>query len=110
MTVKNKEGVKTREALVKENKDYTFFSWCPQNGVNPIAVDRVDGIYIYDKNGKEYIDFSSQLMNVNIGHNHPKVKDAIIKQLDSVAYVFPGMATESRGALGKNSRDYTRRA
>ena len=101
MTTTNKEAIKTRETILEENKDYTLFSWAAQEGLNPIAVEKVDGIYVYEKDGTEYMDFSSQLMNVNIGHNHPKIKEAIKAQLDEVAYVFPGMATEARGALGK---------
>ena len=101
MTITKKKTMKTREMIVEENKDYTLFSWAAQEGLNPIAVEKVDGIYVYDKDGTKYIDFSSQLMNVNIGHNHPKIKEAIKAQLDDVSYVFPGMATEARGALGK---------
>ena len=81
--------------------DHTLFSWSKQSGLNPIHVTKADGITLTDENGKTYLDFSSQLMNVNIGHNHPHVKDAIKKQLDEVAYVFPGMTTDVRGQLGK---------
>ena len=91
----------TRETLLEQNLDYTLFSWAPQGNLNPIAVDKTDGVYVYDKNGKRYIDFSSQLMNVNCGHNHPKINQAIKDQLDKVSFVFPGMATEPRGELGK---------
>ena len=91
----------TRETLLEQNLDYTLFSWAPQGNLNPIAVEKTDGVYVYDKNGKRYIDFSSQLMNVNCGHNHPKINQAIKDQLDKVSFVFPGMATEPRGELGK---------
>jgi len=81
--------------------NHTLFSWSKQSGLDPVHVTRADGISLYDESGKRYLDFSSQLMNVNIGHNHAHVKDAITKQLDDVIYVFPGMTTDARGKLGK---------
>lgn len=86
----------------KQNcKDYTLFSWSKQSGLDPIHAKSADGVYITDQSGKKYIDFSSQLMNVNTGHNHPHVKAAIKKQVDELCYVFPGMTTDARGKLGK---------
>jgi len=90
-----------RDEVIENNLEYTLFSWVKQSGLNPIPVKKAEGVYIYDMNGKQYIDFSSQLMNVNLGHGHPKVIKAIKEQLDNVAYVFPGMATKARGDLGK---------
>lgn len=81
--------------------DHTLFSWSKQSGLDPIHITKAEGIKVFDEDGKSYLDFSSQLMNVNIGHNHPHVKDAIKKQLDEVIYVFPGMTTDVRGKLGK---------
>jgi len=90
-----------KEKILQNNLEYTLFSWSVQSRLNPINVKRADGVYIYDQDGKRYIDFSSQLMNVNIGHNHPKVRDAVIEQMNEVSYVYPGMITEPRGQLGK---------
>lgn len=93
------------EDIKKMCLDHTLFSWSKQSGLNPVHIKRVDGITLTDETGKTYLDFSSQLMNVNIGHNHPVVKAAIKKQLDEVAYVFPGMTTDVRGLLGKKISD-----
>ena len=90
-----------KEEILRNNLDYTLFSWSAQAGLAPINVERAEGVYIYDRSGKRYIDFSSQLMNVNIGHGNPKIADAVAEQMKRVSYVFPGMATEPRGALGK---------
>ncbi len=68
-----------REQIVKNNLDYTFFSWSKQAGLNPITVKSAKGVYFYDYDGKKYIDFSSQLMNANVGHQHPKVIEALKK-------------------------------
>ncbi len=82
-------------------KRHTMYSWSAQQAVDPIAVDRAEGIYFWDTDGKRYIDFNSQLMCVNIGHNHPRVVAAIKAQADKLQFVYPGTATEVRARLGK---------
>lgn len=91
----------TSQEIVQLNRQYTFFSWSVQSAVNPIPVTRAEGIYFWDADGKRYIDFSSQLMNMNIGHQHPKVVGAIQEQASQLCFVHPGLATEARGKLGK---------
>jgi taurine---2-oxoglutarate transaminase len=90
-----------REEVLKNNLDYTLFSWSKQKGIDPICVERAEGVYLYDYNGKRYIDFSSGLMNVNIGHGDQRVTDVVVKQMQKVSYVTPGCATAVRGELGK---------
>jgi len=87
--------------IIENNLRYSLFSWTKQAGLNPINVERAKGVYFYDQDGKQYLDFSSQLMNVNIGHNDVRVKEAVMKQMDQVNYIFPGAATEVRGELSK---------
>ncbi|OFX60190.1 MAG: hypothetical protein A2046_06685 [Bacteroidetes bacterium GWA2_30_7] len=89
------------DLIIKNNLDYTLFTWVKQSGLNPINAEKAKGVYVYDRDGKKYIDFSSQLMNVNLGHGHPKVAEAISKQMNELSYVYPGMATKVRGELGK---------
>lgn len=91
----------TAEELVRLSREYTFFSWSVQGAVNPIPITGGSGVYFWDANGKRYIDFSSQLMNLNIGHQHPKVVKAIQEQAATLCYAHPGMATEARGLLGE---------
>ena len=91
----------TAEEIVQLSKQYTFFSWSIQSEVNPIPIDHAEGIYFWDANGKRYIDFSAQLMNLNIGHQHPKVIDAIKEQAEKLCFSHPGLATEPRGRLGE---------
>lgn len=93
--------------IVKDNLDYTLFSWMKQGGLNPINISHGKGSYIYDRDGKKYLDFSSQLMNVNIGHGNQRITDAVVKQMQEVAYVYPGMATDARGTLGKMLAEIT---
>ncbi len=89
------------DQIVKDCLEHSLFSWTKQGGLNPINAQRAEGSYIYDRAGKRYLDFSSQLMNVNIGHGHAKVKQAVMKQMDEVSYVYPGMATEARASLSR---------
>ncbi|RMG21593.1 MAG: aminotransferase class III-fold pyridoxal phosphate-dependent enzyme [Bacteroidetes bacterium] len=89
------------DEILRNNLQYTLFSWSPQGNLNPINAERAEGVYVYERGGKRYLDFSSQLMNVNIGHGHPKVLHAIEQQMRQLCYVYPGMATEVRGRLGK---------
>ena len=97
----------TTQEIVQMNREYTFFSWSVQGQTNPIPVERADGIYFWDTDGKRYIDFSSQLMNTNIGHQHPKVVKAIQEQAAKLCFVHPGNATEPRGLLGKKLAEVT---
>ena len=81
--------------------DYTLFSWSKQKGIDPIAVKYGKGVYLYDYDDKRYIDFSSGLMNVNIGHGDQRITDAVVKQMQQISYVTPACVTKARGELGK---------
>jgi taurine--2-oxoglutarate transaminase len=93
--------------IIKNNLDYTLFSWAKQGNLNPINASYAKGSYIYDRDGKKYLDFSSQLMNVNIGHGNQRITEAVAKQMKEVSYVYPGMATDVRGKLGKKLAEIT---
>jgi taurine--2-oxoglutarate transaminase len=88
-------------SIIQDSQDYTLFSWSKQKGTNPIAVKYAKGVYLYDYEGKKYIDFSSGLMNVNIGHGNQRVTEAVVKQMQEVAYVTPSCVTKVRADLGK---------
>ena len=85
----------------KDNLKHTLFAWSKQAGLNPLNIVKTEGVYLHEANGKKIIDFSSQLMNVNIGHGDRRVYDAIIQQMEEVGYVVPAAATAIRGRLGK---------
>ncbi len=93
------------EAVLQDNLDHTLFSWSKQRGIDPIAVKSAKGVYLFDYDGKKYIDFSSGLMNVNIGHGHPRVTAAVVRQMDEVSYVTPSCVTKVRGELGARLAD-----
>ncbi len=87
--------------VVQNNLEYTLFSWSKQSGQNPIAVKHAEGVYLYDYEGNKIIDFSSGLMNVNIGHGNQRITDAVVRQMQEVSYVTPSCVTKVRGELGK---------
>jgi len=91
----------------QDSLNHTFFSWSKQGGLAPIHIERAEGVYLYDQSGKRYIDFSSQLMNVNIGHGDQRVTDAVMKQMKQVSYIAPSMVTNVRGQLGKKLAEIT---
>ena len=77
-----------------------------QGQVNPIPVTKAEGVYFWDADGKRYLDFSSQLVNENIGHQHPKVVKAIQDQAAKLALCIPAWQL-SRGLLGKKLAEVT---
>ena len=87
--------------VIQNNLDYTLFSWSKQKGIAPIAVKYAEGVYLYDYDDKKIIDFSSGLMNVNIGHGDQRITEAVVKQMREVSYVTPSCVTKVRGELGK---------
>lgn len=89
------------EEMIELCTKYSLFSWSATGKVDPLPIARAEGVYLYSPEGKRWLDFNSQLMSVNIGHGHPKVVEAIQKQAATLAYAYPGMATEIRAVLSK---------
>ncbi|MDQ4029756.1 MAG: aminotransferase class III-fold pyridoxal phosphate-dependent enzyme [Actinomycetota bacterium] len=87
--------------IVEDAKRHVLYSWSVQDAINPIAVAGAEGRYFWDYDGKRYLDFASQLVNVSIGHQHPKVIAAIKEQADRLCTIGPPMASESRSELGR---------
>ena len=98
---------RTSTEVIQENRDYTMFSWSVQGSSNPMQITRGQGVWFWDGGGNKWLDFSSQLINLNIGHQHPKVLDAIKKQVDELCFAGPSFATEPRGALGRKLAEVT---
>ena len=97
----------TNEEIINLNREYVFFTWATQSRVNPLTAVRSEGVYFWDADGKRYLDFSSQLMNVNIGHGNQKVIQAIQEQAAKLPFVYPGIATEPKGRLAQMLAEIT---
>lgn len=96
-----------QDQILQDNLKYTFFSWSKQGGLNPVQADRAEGVHLWDKAGKKYMDFSSQLMNVNIGHGRKEVTEAVVNQMNQVSYMAPSFTTDVRGKLGRKLAEIT---
>jgi taurine--2-oxoglutarate transaminase len=89
------------QQVTEDAKRYVLYSWSVQDAITPMAVAGAEGRHFWDHDGNRYLDFASQLVNVNIGHQHPKVVAAIKEQADRLCTIGPPMATESRSELGR---------
>lgn len=89
------------QEIKKNQKDYVLQSWSKQKDLNPIAVERGEGIYFYDYDGVRYSDMSSQLVNMNLGFGNNEIAEAIKAQVDKFCFVGPSYAAEPRSALAK---------
>jgi taurine--2-oxoglutarate transaminase len=99
--VSTERAAMTSEEIVALNRAHTIFSWSIQGQLDPIAIDRAEGVYLYTPEGRRILDFNSQLMSVNIGHGDRRVIDAIGEQASKLQFVQPAFATEVRGLLGQ---------
>jgi taurine---2-oxoglutarate transaminase len=91
----------TSEEMIALCKQHSMFSWAKGDAVSPWPIAGAEGVYMYGPEGEEIFDFNSQLMSVNIGHGHPKVRAAMKAQIDQLLYVWPGAATEVRARVSK---------
>ena len=100
MTTTTAPSSMTSEEIVRLSREHTFFSWSVQGAIDPIAIDRAEGVDLDTPDGRRILDFNSQLMSVNIGHGDRRVVDAITEQALKLQYVQPAFATEIRARLG----------
>lgn len=93
--------------LIKLCHDHVFFSWSIQKDVSPIVVEGGEGVFYWDKDGKRYMDFSSQLMSLNLGYQHPKIIQAIQEQAKKLTVTHPGAVNAPKAILGKMITEVT---
>jgi len=83
------------------DRAHVFHSWSAQKQLTPMVVSRAAGSYVYDGEGKPFLDFSSQLVNTNIGHQHPAVVQAIKDQADVLCTINPAHANDKRSEAAR---------
>jgi len=88
------------DAFTNDRK-HVFHSWSAQSMINPIVVAGGEGAWFWDDAGRRYLDFSSQLVNVNIGHQHPKLVAAIKEQADRLCTIAPIHANDARSEAAR---------
>jgi taurine---2-oxoglutarate transaminase len=83
------------------DRAHVMHSWSAQAGLDPMVVERAEGVHLWDADGRRYLDFTSQLVNTNIGHQHPAVVTAIQSQAAQLCTISPACATEVRSQAAR---------
>lgn len=86
------------EWVQQMHADHYLQSWSKQ-GNKPRVIEGGLGSWFWDTDGKRYLDFQSQLVNANMGHQHPKIVQAIKDQADKLCYIGPAMGSDVRSEM-----------
>src|SRR3954463_6986911 len=89
------------DKVVAEDREYLIHSWSVQSALNPLPVAGGEGRYFWDFSGKRYLDFASQLVNLALGHQHPKLVAAIQEQAGQLCTIAPSLANDKRSELAR---------
>jgi taurine---2-oxoglutarate transaminase len=104
--MKRRIYVKTQD-IKKLDRNHIVYSWKAQGSVDPIIMDRAEGIYLWDTDDKRYIDGCAGLLCVNIGHRDRHVLEAMQKQMEKVCYVGTMFGSEPKAKLGEMIAEVT---
>lgn len=91
----------TNQSVKDLDREFVFHSWSIQGALNPLVIAGGEGSTVWDYEGNRYLDFSSQLVNTNLGHQHPAVIAAIQEQAATLTTVAPSTANLMRGEAAK---------
>ncbi|GHD05702.1 aspartate aminotransferase family protein [Zhihengliuella salsuginis] len=83
------------------DRAHVFHSWSAQETLDPMTFVKAEGSHVWDADGRRYLDFSSQLVNTNIGHQHPTVVNAIVKQATELCTIAPQHANAARSEAAR---------
>lgn len=89
------------ETISRHTREHVLVSWSVQSKVKPLVITDAEGVWMYDATGRKILDFSSQLLNLNAGHKHPKVIRAIQEQAEKLCYIGPNFANDVRAELAR---------
>ena len=89
------------EEVYALDRAHVFHSWSAQDLIKPLPIAGASGSWVWDFDGKKYLDLSCQLVNTNIGHQHPKLVAAIQEQAAKLCTIAPQHANEARGLAAK---------
>src|SRR4051812_28591612 len=90
-----------RSQVYVDDRAHVFHSWSAQAALDPLVVVGAEGSRFWDDQGNSYLDFSSQLVNANIGHQHPKLVAAIKEQADKLCTIAPFHANDARSEAAR---------
>ncbi len=95
------------QEIKQMDRSHVIYSWKAQGSVNPIIMDRAEGIYQWDTDGNRYIDFCSGLLNINLGHGNRHVLDAMKAQMEKFCYVGTMFGSEPKARLAQMISEVT---
>ncbi|HIW94939.1 MAG TPA: aspartate aminotransferase family protein [Candidatus Corynebacterium gallistercoris] len=99
VAVATKEAEQAEQQARDNDRNHVFHSWSAQAKINPQPIAKAEGPWIYDYQGKGYLDLASQLVSANLGHNHPDLVAAVQQQVTRVGNLNPAFANDVRGEL-----------
>ena len=91
----------SEEQVRRDDRAHVFHSWSAQAQIDPLPLARAEGSQFWDYQGNRYLDFSSGLVNLNIGHQHPKLVAAIQEQAARLCTVAPTFANDARSEAAR---------
>jgi len=83
------------------DRRHVFHSWSAQDLIDPMVISAAEGSHVWDGDGNKYLDFSSQLVNTNIGHQHPAVVAAISAQATKLCTIAPSYVNDARSEAAR---------
>jgi taurine--2-oxoglutarate transaminase len=89
------------ETTRRLDRAHVFHSWSAQALIDAMPIARAEGSCFWDAEGRRYLDFSSQLVNVNLGYQHPAVIEAIREQAGRLVTVAPSFANDTRSEAAR---------
>ena len=93
------------QAIYEMDREHVFYAWSVQGAVKPRVIESGEGCHVWDYDGNRYLDFWSQLVNTNIGHQHPKVVKAIQDQAGLLTTISPSHSNKARAEAAKRISD-----
>ncbi len=89
------------EVVARHTREHVLVSWSVQSQTNPPVIVDAEGVWLYDGAGRKILDFGSQLINLQVGHKHPRLVKAIQEQAGRLAYIGPNFANDVRAELAR---------
>ena len=86
--------------VLEDTKRHVLVNWSAQGAASPLVITGADGVWLHSGD-RRILDFSSELVNSNLGHGHPNVVRAIQRQAEILCYASPSFTSEAQATLAK---------
>ena len=93
------------KSITSKTKKYSMLSWATQNKLDPVPFESSEGIYLYDAEGNKWWDICSSSVYANVGHQHPRLIEAIKNQADKIVFAGPKPANSTKAECAKKIID-----